>query len=302
MTRPKPAALALFEERLVALNRADSTRRLYLGSARRFLAGLGRPITEVAAEDVLAYLAVRRSQGVETCEQEVARLSVFLRTLVDAGLLVTSPIDGMTVPRRRLATRAALSPESVADLLTEASDHDDDRRSDVPRALSLRDRAAIELLFATGLRASETCAILVTDLDPRSGGLRVRPVKRGTPRTLPIPAKALVHVRRYLADGRPLLVEKDGRDLGHLLLSRDGRPASRGVLLYLVRRAARRAGFHAYPHAIRRGLATALVRAGAPLPIVKHLLGHGSLASTQQYVATDQDDMRQAIERIDLAE
>lgn len=293
--------LALFEERLVALNRADSTRRLYLGTAQRFLAGLKRPVARAEAGDVLAYLAARRSAGVLTWAQELPRLRSFLRTLVDAGLLAAPVAEGLKLPLRRLATRAALSVESVAELLVEASDLEG-RPGDVPRAMSLRDRAAVEMLFGTGLRNSEVCAILVTDLDLASGALRVRPVKRGTPRTLPVPRRAMAHVRRYLVEGRPLLVHEDGRDLGHLLVTKNGWPFVNTYLRDLVVRAANKAGFHAYPHAIRRGLATALVRAGVPLVAVQHQLGHASLQSSERYVATNVGDMRRAIERLDLAE
>lgn len=296
----KAEALRLFEEHLIALGRADSTRRLYLTTARRFLAG-SMPLHRITPDDVRRFLAHRRAEGVEVWEREASHLRVFFRFLVETGHLPTSPAEEIRASRRPVVTRAALSPESIAALLVEAAD-DQDRTGPVPRAMALRDRAAIEILFAVGVRASEACAVLVTDLDPTSGALRLRPVKRGQPRTLPAPRAALVEVRLYLAEGRPLLVEPDGRDLGRLLVSKNGRPIQRDTLRRLVVRAARGAGFHAYPHAVRRGLATALVRAGVTLPVIQFLLGHRSLAATQHYLGTDIEDMRRALAVLDRTE
>ena len=193
---------------------------------------------------------------------------------------------------RPVAPGRALSLQGVSALLRAASLPS---RHHCAALLALRDRALLELLFATALRASESCAVLLVDLDLVGGALRVRPVKRGRPRTLPLPALTVRHLRAYLDQARPRLA-RHGRDQGHLLLSLRGRPLHRSLVREIVVRAARRADLHAYPHMLRHSLATALLRAGVPVPAIQHLLGHHSLAATQHYLALDPHELRQAVD------
>lgn len=292
------AALGAFDQALRTLDRAASTRRLYLATARRFLTGLQVPLGQVSSGDVVTYLAAREEQRLALWRRELYHLRGFFRALVDTGLLAASPAEGLSVGSRRPVPHAALATETVSALL-DAAAGEPRRDGAVAQGLALRDRAALELLYGAGLRASEACAVQAVDLDLCAGALRVRPLKGGRQRTLPLPPASLPHMRRYQQDGRPLLVEADGRDEGRFLVSKSGRPLERSAVRCLVERVAARAGLHTYPHAIRRSVASHLVRDGAPVPLVQHLLGHRSLSSTARYVALDRADLRQAVERLE---
>ena len=292
MAPREPLELEVFRQRLVALNRAPATCALYLATARRFLAWAGRDPGELESGELRVYLAWRQAAGVELWRRELYHLRALFGALVESGLVARDPTAGIRLDTRRAPTRRALSLAAIGALLAASG-----RPGRHPRAaeLALRDRAALELLFAAGLRSSEASAVLVTDLDLRARELRVRPAKRGRPRTLPLPPAAVRHLVAYLRQARPTLARPQ-RDRGHLRRSRRGRPLHRSVLRELVVRAARGAQVHAYPHAIRRSLATALVRAGVPVPAVQHLLGHRSLAATQHYLDVDPDELRRTVE------
>lgn len=104
------------------------------------------------------------------------------------------------------------------------------------------------------------------------------------------------HLRAYLTQGRAVLVERGDRSEGRLFTTMAGRPLSGGQLLRLLRHIAERAGVSGvYPHAMRRALATHLVKHGAPVTAVQHLLGHKSVDTTQRYLGLCLDDLHAAV-------
>lgn len=108
------------------------------------------------------------------------------------------------------------------------------------------------------------------------------------------------HLEAYLREGRPALVRPGVDHRGGLFLSQYGRPlVDNSIVTTLVERAAQNAGVRAHPHALRRSVATHLVREGVPVPCVQELLGHVKLATTACYVAVDRDDLRRAVEVLD---
>jgi integrase/recombinase XerD len=147
--------------------------------------------------------------------------------------------------------------------------------------LSLRDRAALELLYACGLRASELCGLRLGDLDREQGVVRVRG-KGGKVRLVPVGRVALGAVERYLQRGRPLLA--GAATPRELILNGRGRPLSRHGLHLIVRRHAQRARVGwVTPHTLRHSFATHLLNGGADLRVVQELLGHTDLSTTQIY-------------------
>lgn len=135
----------------------------------------------------------------------------------------------------------------------------------------------------------------MVDLDREGQTLLVRSTKRGAWRRVPITPQALLHVLAYLHHGRPLLLRGARPDPGHLFVTTRGTPFSSALAFLIVRDVARAAGLRAYPHALRRAIATHLVQAGAPVPAVQALLGHRRLATTATYVGVDREDLRRTV-------
>lgn len=288
-------ALAAIEGASRRRNVTSGRTAALLRTARLFLAGLRRPLRLLALPDVRAFLAARAQVLRPTTHvDEASRLRGLLRTLHEDGLVGADLAPSIVVAASPRPARLLLSPEAVRQLLAASL-------LAVPkqggRTASLRDRATLELLYGTGLRAAEVRAVRVVDVDLDRATLRVRAVKRGADRTLPLPPSAVEHLRRYMTEARPVLARTG--DSGHLLLTNTGTPLYVQAANRLVRRVATKAGLVASPHAFRRALATHLVRAGASVPVVSELLGHARLDSTAVYVEVDRDDLRRAVALLD---
>jgi integrase/recombinase XerD len=162
---------------------------------------------------------------------------------------------------------------------------------DVARADGLRDRALLELLYASGLRASEALGLRIEDVN-LSAGYVVPTGKGSRQRLVPVGAQALRWVRVYLKTGRPALAK--GGDGGRLFVNRFGRPLSRQGLWGVLKKSARRAGIRATvsPHTLRHSFASHLLERGADLRSVQAMLGHADISTTQIYTHLSSDVVR----------
>lgn len=157
-------------------------------------------------------------------------------------------------------------------------------------AFAARDRAILELFYGTGLRASELKRLEVGDVGLSERLLHVREGKGRKDRLVPFGERPCQALLAYLR-------QRPARQ-GALFLSRYERPLSVVMLWRIVKRAGRRAGVESVsPHRLRHSYATHLLRHGAPLPALKLLLGHASLASTQVYLKVEVSDLARMIER-----
>jgi integrase/recombinase XerD len=197
-----------------------------------------------------------------------------------------------------------LSPVQVGKLLEAANERTSERASEgkgkkrngeaerqsVP--IWMRDRALLELLYASGLRASEVCSIGVNDVHVTLGVVRVTG-KGNKQRLVPMGEPAKRAVAMYVERCRPLLDRLDGRSDGALLLSSTGRPLERVRVWQLVQHYAKIAGLKVYPHMLRHSFATHLLIGGADLRVVQEMLGHADIATTQIYTHVDRTRLKQ---------
>lgn len=296
----RQATLEAYRGHLQRRGLARSTQRAYLAVARRFLAHLGRPAARLTARDLESYLASRSGDlSPATQAHEHDKLRAFMRGLVSLGLLHDDPAAATSVRRASQGLPLLLSEEAVSLLLTTASQvQANHRHGGLPAAL--RDRALLEVAYGLGLRASELAALKVVDLNLGESALRAHRAKRGGQAILPLPPSALEPLRRYLREGRPLLVARGRhRDQGHLLLTNAGSPMNGDRVAEVVRRVARRAKLRAHPHALRRALASQLIAQGASLTAVQELLGHARLDTTARYIEVDRESLHRTVAIID---
>jgi len=167
-----------------------------------------------------------------------------------------------------------------------------DRRSG---AIALRNRALLELLYSLGLRASEVVGLRLLDLDLVGRSIFARRAKGGRGAALPLPEGLVPHLERYVSEARPELLEVGDKAEGILLVNERGRALHKRDVGRTVKKVAERAGIDAHPHALRRSVATHLVRDGASLLAVQELLGHKRLDTTQRYVGVEVEALRQAV-------
>lgn len=226
--------------------------------------------------------------------RHMATIKVFFRWLASTGCIASNPADYLDRPMRWKKLPGVLTPRQVKVLVESpreesgAETKGKDGKSALP--LHLRDRALLELLYSSGLRASEVCTIRVRDLHPTLGLVTVTG-KGGKQRLVPIGKPAQTAVRAYLEECRPRLVGKRAEDA--LLLSRTGRALERVAVWQLVRRHAIASGLKdVHPHMLRHSFATHLLQGGADLRVVQELLGHADIATTQIYTHVDSSRLR----------
>jgi len=163
------------------------------------------------------------------------------------------------------------------------------------RALALRDRLVLELLYASGVRVSELCGLNLTDVDRERRVIRVLG-KGGTERSVPFGRPAEIALDAWLTAGRPVLAPDPSEPA--LLVGARGRRLNPTVVRRIVRSRARSLGLPPVsPHTLRHSAATHMLDGGADLRSVQELLGHASLASTQIYTHVSVERLRAAYEQ-----
>jgi integrase/recombinase XerD len=149
--------------------------------------------------------------------------------------------------------------------------------------LHLRDRALLELMYASGLRATEAATVSISDYLQAQRAIRVFG-KGSKTRVVPVGEEARIALDDYMTNCRPKLLSRKLRDSGRIFLSRSGRPLERVAIWKIVKRQAALVGIkNLHPHTIRHSFATHLLQGGADLRVVQELLGHADIGTTQIY-------------------
>ncbi len=260
-------------ERGAALNTLAAYRRDLKGF-ESFLARDRRAIADVGVTDLSRYLGAlrRRGLGSRSIARHLSAVRGLYRFLLDAGRVPRDPTQHLDSPRPARRLPRTLSMADAAALV---------EAPDTTRPDGLRDRALLELLYASGLRASEALGLRIEDVNFKAGYVMV--IGKGDrQRLVPAGARALDWVRQYLTTIRPRQVR---RECPALFLNRSGGAMSRQALWGLIRRAARRAGLRAAvsPHTLRHSFASHLLERGADLRSVQAMLGHVDISTTQIY-------------------
>jgi integrase/recombinase XerC len=252
----------------------------------------------VRPADVRAFVAsLYKVNDASSIARKLSSLRALFRFLVARGVMAANPARQVSSPKRKKALPRALDVDAAAALVeaptAPAASGADGSRS--PAAL--RDRALLELLYASGVRVSECCALDLDHIDRDRYAdaclVSVERGKGGKQRLVPLGAQALAALDAYLADGRPALrhPKSGAQDARALFLShRGGRLTARSVQRQVARWALL-AGTEATPHALRHSFATHLLDGGVDLRSIQELLGHASLSSTQIYTKVSLDHL-----------
>jgi integrase/recombinase XerD len=265
---------ALQTERGASRNTVLAYRR-DLADFGRYLAAPRRSLGALTARDVSDYLLAlrRRGLGARSVARRLSALRGLYRHLLREGSVKRDPTEMVDSPRPPRRLPRTLSIEDVAALI---------ETPDTTRVDGLRDRAMLELMYASGMRASEVLALRLEDLNLPAGYV-VCTGKGSRQRLVPVGAQAIQWVRRYLDSGRRAALTR--LDPGTVFVNRSGRPLSRQGLWGILKRAARRAGLRASvsPHTLRHSFASHLLERGADLRSVQAMLGHADISTTQIY-------------------
>ena len=276
-------------ERRLVTNTLEAYRR-DLARLTAFAQEHDRPIEALTRPDLEEFVRESMASGLSptSTARLVAAMRGFYRFLRVSGAISQNPAEDIQGPRAFASLPRFLALEDVDRLLA---------APDVSTPKGLRDRALIEVLYATGLRVSELVGLRVTDVRLDQGYLQCVG-KGGKHRIVPIGDEAIASVRRYLAEGRRALSRR--RESPWLFLNaRDGGRLSRLGFWKLLKAYGRRAGIRAHlsPHVLRHSFATHLLERGADLRAIQTMLGHADLSTTQIYTHVLEARLRQVYDR-----
>jgi integrase/recombinase XerD len=241
------------------------------------------------AEDLRSYLDSLYRSGLasRSIARHLTTLRNFYGFLLREGEATGDPTAFLPLPKQWHTIPKYLNIKEVDGLLA---------APDQSKATGVRDRAMLELLYATGLRVSELCQLEVSDLDRESGLLRVMG-KGNKQRLVPVGAPALHAMKDYLEDGARARLLR-GRGARCLFVTARGTRLTRQAFWKLLAGHGKRAGIfrHLTPHAVRHSFATHLLEGGADLRSVQMMLGHADISTTQIYTHVMQSRLRKTVE------
>lgn len=266
---------------------SGNTLRAYRSDLRALamhLAGRKSSIARARRADLLDYLACRVDSGVKsrTAARMLSSIRRFYAYLLRRGEIAEDPAERIDNPKLSRPLPKSLTEAEVTALLT---------APDTGTDLGLRDRAMLEVLYATGLRVSELVGLRCEQLNLQQGVVRVTG-KGDRERLVPLGDEAQHWVERYFSEARPALL--GGALSPDLFVTRRRRGMTRQAFWYLIRRYAVTAGIRKppSPHVLRHSFATHLINRGADLRVVQMLLGHRDLTTTQIYTQVAREGLK----------
>ncbi|MBV8487432.1 MAG: tyrosine recombinase XerD [Planctomycetaceae bacterium] len=249
------------------------------------------PLGELSVGMLSGYVQTLHESGLapRSICRHLASLSTFFRFLVFEGRLSENVVKLLVAPAVWDRLPTVLGPIAVDRLLGTPS---------AETRLGRRDRVALEILYATGCRASEVVGLRPTDLD-LAGGMARCIGKGNKERWVPLGSRAVAALSTYLTSDRRVLVSRHP-ETETVLVSRSGKPLSRIGLWRIVKKHARAAGLKAdiSPHTLRHSFATHLLAGGADLRAVQEMLGHASISTTQIYTRVELSRLREVHARL----
>ena len=243
------------------------------------------PLDQVRHEDIRRFLETLYRQGLSarSVARQLAALRHFFQFMVKEGRLKVDPAREVEAPHISHSLPKYLNFQEVEALLAQP---------DASTAQGLRDRAMLELLYATGMRVSELLSVCWDDFEPNVG--IVRCVGKGNKeRLIPVGKCALRAVEAYLRHGRSVLAKQ--HELPYLFLNQRGGKLSRVGFWKILGAYGRRAGIRVSltPHMVRHSFATHLLERGADLRSIQTMLGHSDISTTQIYTHVLKERLRQ---------
>ena len=264
---------ALWLERGLSGNTLSAYRSDLYSYAGWLASSASRDLLQSRPEDILAYLATLTGKSSRTSARRLSSLRRFFQYLAREGRIGHDPCARIAAPRIGRPLPKSLTEEEVESLLG---------APDTTTAVGQRDRAMLEVLYATGLRVSELVGLQLGQVNLRQGVLRV--IGKGNKeRLVPLGEEASDWVEKFIRQGRAELLQ--GPPVDVLFPSRRGRMMARQTFWHAIKRHALRAGISKTlsPHVVRHAFATHLLNHGADLRVVQMLLGHSDISTTQIY-------------------
>ncbi len=253
-----------------------------------FLKQRGVSPIQISQEDLLSFIAEKKTQlSPRSLARCLVSIRMFYRYLVSEGKIDSNPGRLMGIPKMYQHLPDVLSRDEVETLLLQPDTH---------TILGKRDKAILELLYATGLRVSELIGLKMSNINLEAGYIRT--IGKGSKeRIVPMGTKAIDSLKEYLKNGRPSFLKKER--FPHLFFNSRGRPITRQGLWKIIKNYALKAGITktVTPHTVRHSFATHLLEGGADLRSVQIMLGHSDISTTQIYTHVARERLKEIHEK-----
>jgi integrase/recombinase XerD len=270
-----------------------NTISAYASDIRKFFLFAGdhavNSVEDVTPDLIKAFLQKERKDALSasTVTRRVAALKSFFAFLREEKLIAANPAEAISSSRKSLHLPKILSAAEIDTLLGQP---------ETTSAKGLRDRAMLEMLYATGMRVSELTRINYENINTEANYI-ICFGKRAKERLVPIGDAARVCLRDYLENARPLLAKDKGS--AALFLNAEGRRLTRQGFWLILKKYAKSAGItkEITPHTLRHSFATHLLENGADLRVVQEMLGHADISTTQIYTHLTKKHLRDIYDR-----
>lgn len=265
-----------------------NTRKAYADDIGQFLSFLDQKgvssLNQVSRKQVLDHLMTMKTKAMSTnsISRHLVSIKIFFRYLQQEGLLDKNVTDTMDSPKLWKILPDTLSEKEVG-LLLDAPD--------LRKPLGVRDRAILEIFYASGLRVSELANLKISDLHIEEGYIRV--IGKGRKeRVIPVAKNSSDLLARYLEEVRPLLCEN--QHVQNVFVTRRESGLCRQRLWQIIKKYTKEAGImkNVTPHTLRHSFASHLLQNGAPLRVIQEMLGHADIATTQIYTHVDPNRLK----------
>ncbi len=265
---------------------SSNTINAYKRDILSFLDEFNKEFNNITRDDILNYISKLHNLKYSTSSiaRKLSSLRMFFRFHVSEGLISESPISNIESPRLKRKLPTVLSVSEVNRLIGSVNGNS---------ALSIRDRAILELMYGCGLRISELLKLYIEDLFLKEDFIRVKG-KGSKERIIPLGSKAKDAIMDYLTDSRVILDKKLSTNL---FLNKNGNKLSRVGIWKNLRKYVLLSGIkkNVTPHTLRHSFATHLLERGASLRTVQILLGHSDISTTQIYTHIDRSYLRNIV-------
>lgn len=296
-----------FAEWLEARNYSARTRPEYVRIIQTFLAWLEEntivsTITEVTPNILAQYQLdlchPPKSETEETVQKlslgtqgvRLAAVKTFFNWLSRSGQIAYNPASNIQPPR--------LPERLPSEILTQAEAKRLLEKTPIIKPRDIRDRAILEVLYATGIRRAELLGLNIYNADLKTATLKIENGKGGRERIVPLTTSAVAAIKLYLSEARGKFVSSIGQN-ALFVSSRSGKALSDNDLLRIVRKAAKKADIkkRVSPHTLRHSCATHLLQERADIRQIQKLLGHKKLSTTEIYTHVEIGDLQEVIKR-----
>lgn len=247
----------------------------------KFLPETAKDISSLKRADILSFINFLRDSGNQatTVARNLATLRGLCKFMLMEGTLKEDPIENLLTPKGWKRIPRVIGTDEVSSLLDKPEGHN----------LSLRDKAILEIMYSSGLRASEVISLKTGDINFEAGFLTITG-KGSKQRVVPVNEQALSTIRKYMEESRPAFLKK--RVSSFLFIARGGKPMTRQRLWQLLKKYSAALSINISPHTLRHCFASHLLDGGADLRALQKMLGHTDISTTQIYTKVTPERLR----------